>query len=296
MIFDKVSGMFYGLLIGEKLGLINFDNSEYIDSITEYIDLSLPIKCMFEICLYTLHCKTYNRNSMIEKYFNIINIDDPNYYNLVEICNESLKSNILPMMSDHYDKMLARLFYNNKLQNTSESMIRCLPLIIFDKQDIFIDSYLTNPHVDCIECNFIYIKILQRCLNDEPIEVDINWTKNMNVKKIIKMAKNNIMLDLNYIENNCYNSLFCVLYVYLYFNRFDEGIKWVIKNSSNKYVYHNSSVAGCVLGAKLSNKIMDEKTTYDNMTFILNNHENDKYILHLETFVNNYTQFLKNKI
>jgi hypothetical protein len=296
MIFDKVSGMFYGLLIGEKLGLINFNKSEYIDSITEYRKLSLPIKCMFEICFYTLHYKTYDRNVMINKYFNIININDPTYYNLVELRNESVKTNIHPMMTEEYDKMLSRLFHNNKLQNTSESMIRCLPLLIFDKQDILIDSYLTNPHNDCIECNFIYIKILQRCLNDEPIDVDVSWTKNMNVKKIIKMAKNNIMLDLNYIENNCYNTLFCLLYVYLYFNRFDEGIKWVIKNSSNKYVYHNSSVAGCVLGAKLSKKLMDEKTTYDNMTFILNHHENDKYILYLETFVNNYSQLLKNKI
>ncbi len=109
------------------------------------------------------------------------------------------------------------------------------------------------------------------------------------------MAKNAIKLDLKYIENNCYNSLYCVLFVYLFFDRFDEGIKWVIENSNKKYAYQNASVAGAVLGAKLSKKIMDEKNTYNNMTIILNQHENDKYILYLETFVNNYTELLKNK-
>jgi len=293
MLLDKFSGMFYGILIGDNLGLINKISDKYIERLTVIRDLNFTTKCMFELCNHIIENKSYDRYKATEIYIELflkhINLNNTNFKILLD------EFKIYPTIENiklYYDSTLLTL--NNNLLKTNESILRSIPLILFDDYNIIEDCYITNPQSDCISCNLLFLKVLDKALNDEPIEIQEHWTDNVNIKRIIKLAKNNIELDLKYHKNTCYNTLYCSLYAYLHFNNFEEGIKWVIQNSMED-VCENAYLVGCILGAKLGKKIMDEEITYYNMMRILESYKTNKYISNLETYVKTFTELYNNK-
>jgi hypothetical protein len=300
MLFDKFSGMFYGMLIGDNLGIINKFTNKYIEDIRPIYSIStgeinFTTKCMFELCNHIIQYKNYDRYKAteiyIELFFKHTNLNNTNF----KILTDNFK--IYPTIENikmYYDSILIGLNNRELLPKTNESLLRSIPLILFDYHHAIEDCYITNPQDDCVSCNLLFLKILDRALNDEPVEVQEYWSENFNIKRIIKLAKNNLGLDLKYHKNTCYNTLYCSLYAYLHFNKFEEGIKWVIEQS-NEDVCENAYLVGCILGAKLGKKIMDEEITYYNMMRILESHKTNKYITNLETYVKTFTELYNNK-
>jgi hypothetical protein len=300
MLIDKFSGMFYGILIGDNLGIINKLSNNYIEDIRSIY--SIPIgeinfitKCMFELCNHIIQFKQYDRYKATEIYLELFfkhtNLNNTN----IKILSDHFK--VYPTVENikrYYDQILIGLNNRELLSKTNESLLRSIPLILFDCHQVIEDCYITNPQDDCVSCNLLFLKILDRALNDQPVELQEYWSENLNIKRIIKLVKNNLGLDLKYHKNTCYNALYCALYAYLNFNSFKEGIKWVIQNS-NEDVCENTYLVGCILGAKLGKKIMDEEITYYNMMKILESHKTNKYISNLETYVKTFTELYNNK-
>jgi len=237
MLFDKFSGMFYGILIGDSLGIINKLTPTYIEDIRPIY--SIPVgeinfitKCMFELCNHIIEHKYYDRYKATEIYLDLFlkNSDAPNTN--FKILSDYFR--VYPSIENikmYYDSILIGLNNRELLSKTSESLLRSIPLILFDYHQVIEDCYITNPQDDCVSCNLLFLKILDRALNDKPVELQEQWCENFNIKRIIKLVKNNLGLDLKYHKNTCYNALYCSLYVYLNFNNFNEGIKWVIEQS-----------------------------------------------------------------
>lgn len=301
MLTDKFSGMFYGILIGENLGYINKFSNRYIDYITPTHNIpaghmSINLKCMFELCDYITQRKYYNRFKLLQAYFEILSkelsihlegnfkivFDNFKYYFTSE--------NFIT----HYDRILTNLNNNECLRKTNEGLIRCIPMILFTKSEIVEDCSISNPSQECIDCNIFFLQILKRCLNEEPVELKDEWTKNTNIKKIIKLINTNFGMDLSYNQSNCYNTLYCALYAYIYFTNFEEAIEWVIRNSKDD-VNENACMVGCIIGAKIGHKMLDEHTTYYNMMKVLNNGDTNKYIKNLESYVDKFTEIYKTK-
>jgi ADP-ribosylglycohydrolase len=300
MLIDKFSGMFYGILIGENLGHINKLSNQscignrYIDYITHTNNMSINLKCMFELCEYVTQNNSYDRFKILQHYFELL-LKELYLQGNFKILFDNFKYYFTyENFMIHYNNILVKLYNKELLNKTNEGLIRCIPMILFTTDEIIQDCYITNPIQECIDCNIFFLQILKRCLNNEPIELKDEWTKNTNIKKLIKLVNTDLGMDLSYNQNNCYNTLYCALYAYIHFNIFEQAMEWIILNSRDD-VNENACMVGCIMGAKIGNKMMNEHITYFNMMKILNNRETNKYINNLENYVDKFTEIYKSK-
>ena len=79
MLFDKFSGMFYGMLIGDNLGIINKLTNKYIEDIRPIYsiptgEINFTTKCMFELCNHIIQYKNYDRYKATEIYIELFYI------------------------------------------------------------------------------------------------------------------------------------------------------------------------------------------------------------------------------
>jgi ADP-ribosylglycohydrolase len=300
MLTDKFSGMFYGIIIGENLGNINKLSNQscignkYIDYIISIENMSINIKCMFELCEYVTQNNSYDRFKILQHYFELLSKELYLQGNFKILFDNFKYYFTYENFMIHYNNVLINLHSKELLNKTNEGLIRCIPMILFTTDEIIQDCYITNPVQECIDCNIFFLQILKRCLDDDPVELKDEWTKNLNIKKLIKLVNTDLGMDLSYNQNNCYNTLYCILYAYVHINTFEDAMEWVISNSRDD-VNENACMVGCIMGAKIGNKMMDEHITYFNMMKILNNNETNKHIKNLECYVDKFTEIYKSK-
>ena len=133
----------------------------------------------------------------------------------------------------------------------------------------------------------------------ERFKVDEKMPDNLNIRKIISLAKNKIQLDLKYDTGSWSNALYCALYAYFHIDSFENGMEWVITNSSKKDMNENTAIVGCILGAKLGEKMYKENTTkknFDEMTEMLGRTRlRNDVEFYINMFEQNFTDIVNKK-
>ena len=270
---NNIRTMIYGMIVGEIMGGINSRSNTYDAHIYPYKlvhpfqhdNLSLHLRCMFQLGNSVLQTKMYDKDCVLSQYFLTINRKDcdtikcSNMVNILKIYREA------NFLTNHAD-VLTKLGARGLLKQNSEALLRCVTLIPCGDEIVREDCFITNPFGDCVDCNIFFLKILKNCLLKQPIKLDEQMSTNLNIRKIIFLAKNKLPLDLKYDLNSWSNTLYCGLYVFSHINSFEEGMSWVIKNSSREDMKENAAIVGCILGAKIGGKLYRESVTEKNFT------------------------------
>jgi len=268
---SNISAMIYGMIVGEFIGIINSNSNVCDEHVTryklihpfQYHNLSLHIRLMFQLGISVVQMKTYNQGHLLNAYFLSVGEDDrfkiknTNMINIYNLYNQT-------KFSMNHKDVLTKLSVRGELNQTNEALLRCIPLLLCGDDSVKEDCNVTNPYGDCIDCNIFFLRLLKRCLTNERVKLDEKMSVNLNIRKIIFLAKNKFPMDLKYNVSSWSNALYCALYAYSHIDSFEEGMRWVIKNSSKKDVTENAAMVGCVVGAKMGKKIEEESITRKN--------------------------------
>jgi hypothetical protein len=268
---NNIRSMIYGMIVGEILGTINSNSNAFDYQIShyklafpfQYYSLSLHLKCMFQLGASVFSTKMYDKNYILNCYLLTVgeldaaDLKHKNTVNIFDIYTDTKFS------TTHVDA-LSKLGIQGRLNQTNEALLRCICLVPCGDEIVREDCNLTNPYEDCVSCNIFFLQILKKCLLRERFKLDEKMTDNLNIRKIISLAKNKIQLDLRYDIGSWSNTLYCALYSYFHIDSFEIGMNWVVRNSSKKDMRENASIVGCILGAKLGERLYKERETKKN--------------------------------
>lgn len=266
-IMDKIAGMFMGCFLGDSLGAPHEfkcckDNiytgkmehsTFYISRFQGRRDLSVgQVTDDSEMTLALLRTLItdgkYIRNNVISSYLNWANSGGW----MIGTNTRKLLRGVKTIKG--YENRIAKIkaLPLEEISQSNGFMMRASPLALLkDNESVIEDICITNPHPVCIDCGLIYVNILRMSLagiNRQTIFSDSHQlARTQEVKNVFEQIMRNEPRNIEEKKGWCLHALWCSLVCLLYFNNFQEGINWVIKQGGDTDT--NGCIAGAVLGS-----------------------------------------------
>jgi len=280
---DRIRGMIIGAVLGDALGVPHEFKYQRKLKYTGKLQYTAPIIRRFQKPLH-LAIGQYSDDSemMITLARSLI---ENQGYDRDKTLLQYLKwaNSSMPLMGKNTRELLKGVTTINGYQNRyykkftinspdtyslgNGSLMRAAPLALLKNSvGVIEDCKLTNPHPINLDCNLVYIKMVQMALSGynsiQIIEETSSIIQTDEVRSILSDVLNKKHRNLAHNKGWCLHGIYCAFWCLLYYNNYSEAINWLIGENIGSDTDTNACIVGGLLGALYGyeNLIKDEQT------------------------------------
>lgn len=288
---DKIKGMLIGLALGDALGApheFKYQHNEFVGRLVYPVKLFNRFhgETVFNVGSVTddtqmtlilanqiIKDKNYNRNNVILAY--------EEWAFTGKMLGKNTRAlfkgvKTIKGYENRYNKIFSAPI--EEWTQSNGSLMRCSPLIIFNNFDNFIiDTKLSNPHPNNIDCGIIYLFILKSlAIKGVLPEIDTleRCTKSVEIRDVINDVKNKVIRDIapKAVRGWVITAFYCALYSIYNIPDMNEAFKFFINKKGDTDT--NAAILGALYGAKLGfNKLNLDNINKNNIDILLNNND-----------------------
>lgn len=177
-----------------------------------------------------------------------------------------------------YEKRIAKInqLPIGEISQSNGFMMRASPLALLSDDQwervVQDDVNITNPHPVCIDCNLIYVGLLRMALGNHDrqsmFQLSYKNIRTPEVKYVFDQVIRQEHRDITDKKGWCLHALWCTLVCLRYFDNYQDGINWVIRQKGDTDT--NACIAGGLLGALCGyNKMIENPLTNYNISVLL---------------------------
>lgn len=280
---DKLLGAFYGLALGDALGVPHefryqkdkytgilehlgkhqsrwFPQPQYtvVGQVSDDTEMTLALtKCIIDN-------KGWNRDEVIKAYQKWAN-STGRLGNNTRLLFKGVKT--VKGYENRYKKALDGTLKGMKYKNLGEvqsngSLMRCLPLIFVSGRELEEDIKLSNPNPVNIECGRVYINLMKQLFYGRPLCIQVS---NAKVSESLRMKNR----DLKNCGAWILHAIWCATTVLRTKMTFGTAMDYIINKEGDTDT--NAAITGAMLGMKLGlKKMLECKRTKRNLEILLN--------------------------
>lgn len=305
---NKIVGMFYGLAIGDVLGIPHeFKNFtpklpytgliHQVDGVMSFRFCSRSVPknvpsddTRMTIALFKGLIATKFKNNGPDDNTNVLRDSVLKEYLKWAQIDSSMGKHTRSLMKGvttikGYERRFAKLENTESLQSNG-SLMRISPMVLIEDDDecfeaIKMDTYLTNPNVINGTINNIYVQIL-RCIlyadatKDEIAEVLEHWIElndkcqeYQTISNAIKDALNGKKRDISINKGWVINAFYVTLYAFFACDNFQDTMDYVIGGNPNSDTDTNAAIAGALCGLYYGcSQLLKESKTSKNIKYV----------------------------
>jgi ADP-ribosyl-[dinitrogen reductase] hydrolase len=285
---DKIIGMFYGVALGDALGLpYEFKRISPKIEYSRYIN-KVPFAIQFRFAAISVKsCSVSDDTEMTlallksiykhEKYDKIdVILSYENFANNTNMLGKNTRKLFkgVKTLKGYQNRFLKLEEEEKENMQSNGSLMRASALVFTKKEDILTDTYLTNPNSVNYYCNLIYVSILKLLLlgkkkeevKEYVIEESVNEKYPNVVRKVMTDSlgeKDERNISSKNIKGWVCSSLYIALYSFWNFEKFEEAMEFVILKHPGSDTDTNAAITGALFGAHLGIEEM-KKEEYTN--------------------------------
>lgn len=303
---DKIIGMFYGLAIGDVLGVPheskNFTPKLPYTGLIHQVDGTMRFRfnsrlvpknepsddTRMSIALLKGLITTKFKNDLNDEVL-LRNVVLKEYLKWAQT-ESSMGKNTRALMKGvitikGYEKRFAKLEDHENLQSNG-SLMRISPMVLIMNDDecfaaIKTDTYLTNPNEINSTINNVYVQML-RCIlyadatKDELSEVLVHWVK-LNVKckqyqsitNAVEDALSGKKRDVSVNKGWVMHAFYITLYAFFKYDNYQDSIDYIIGENPRSDTDTNGAIAGALCGLYYGcANLQKESRTSKNIKFV----------------------------
>lgn len=153
------------------------------------------------------------------------------------------------------------------------SLMRCLPLVLFNEQAIFEDTDLTNPNDLNREASLTYLTAIYRLIQNEPVhkiltEIGSQLRHPALLKAYSQILKNKERDITGKTKGWVVHAWYCAFRTLVSDTSFEEQMQWIISQPDSD-TDTNAAIAGAMLGARYGQThLLDFEQTLNNWLII----------------------------
>lgn len=276
---DKILGMFYGLAIGDALGVPyefrSFNPKLEYTGLLHQVDGFIQFR--FAKILVPKNSPSDDTRMTLALLKGLDSEDEYKYSK--KVLEEYLKwANAESMLGKNTRKLLKGVTtikgYTNRFNKLTDSekvqmqsngsLMRISPIVlILDPDECYAavkeDTYLTNPNKINYDVNIFYVKLLRKivyeyCSKSELIEWIVKWTREKNdvskdVKDIVKDAIDRKKKDVSESKGWVLNALYICVFSFISFDNYEDAMDFIIRDNPRSDTDTNAAIAGALFGA-----------------------------------------------
>jgi ADP-ribosyl-[dinitrogen reductase] hydrolase len=293
---DRINGMFYGLAIGDSIGMpLEFFNTTPKFSFSPYIN-TVPFDINFQFASIHVDAPTVSDDTeMTLALLKSLLNSDMKYSSENSVKEYLIFGNTSKMLGRNTRKLFKGVTtikgYQNRFSKLTDeekenmqsngSLMRASPLALLTENEcIKTDCYLTNPNSINYFANIIFIHILRHLLNGGEKADCIDIATNIAMRddcpdEIMEAVKDSMKKDVcrslnGKLKGWVVSSLYIALYSFWTFEKYEDAVNFII-NIKGSDTDTNASITGALFGAWKGKKTLEQEEYTSKNVEILEN-------------------------